>query len=192
MRLPLLIGQAPGPNTDPALPLFPVPWTSAGGRLVQFMGITRGHYLMAFDRINLLQTFPGKHKRDDKFPMRDAKIAARAIRPLLEDRVVILIGRNVAEAFELKIEFHEWVPVLPFCKTLAVVPHPSGRNHWYNSQENKLTARSFWQQVVTQHVPDKNLLPSLVSKRMQQDSLLRAKQELEQNDDRDSQGHPVH
>ncbi len=194
MKLPLLIGQAPGPNTDPRLPLFPVPSTSAGGRLASFAGMTRGEYLMSLERINLLQNFPGKTGRDDKFPMKDAKIAARAIRPLLDDRVVILVGRNVANAFELDIEFHQFVPGFDFCRELAVVPHPSGRNHWYNKEENKLIAKEFWAMVWQRHVPDKHLLPSIFSRRMQQEALLeeRARQEQSTNDNRDVPGHPVH
>lgn len=194
MILPLLIGQAPGPNTDPSLPLFPVPSTSAGGRLQSFMGLTRGQYLVSFDRINLLQDFPGRTGRDDKFPMAKAKIAAAAIRPLLRDRVVILIGRNVANAFQLDCEFHSWVEGLSFCRLMAVVPHPSGRNHWYNKEENKLIAKQFWTSCVAEHVPDKSLLPSVVSRRMDMVTLQRARQELENKHehDRDLPGDPVH
>ncbi len=141
---PLLIGQAPGPNTDPSMPLYPLPTTSAGGRLQALMGMSRGQYLRTFDRVNLLQFFPGKHKRDDKFPLREAKIAAGAMRPLVAGREVILIGRNVACAFG-------WTE-LPFLSTVVtcdetcwtVVPHTSGRNHWYNSEENREAARLFW------------------------------------------------
>lgn len=151
---PLLIGQAPGPNTDPELPLFPVPSRSAGGRLQHLMGLTRGEYLKSFDRINLLPFFPGKHKRDDKFPMSPAKLSARAIRPLLANRMVILVGRNVANAFGLQAEWHDWVewPVRRRCIVsrdtgccrIAVVPHPSGRNLWYNNEENRASAEAFW------------------------------------------------
>jgi hypothetical protein len=190
--LPLLIGQAPGPNTDPTLPLFPVPSTSAGGRLASFMGLTRGEYLVSFDRINLLQDFPGKTGRDDKFPMTKAKIAAAAIKPLLRDRVVILVGRNVANAFGLEAEFHSWVEGLHYCRLMAVVPHPSGRNHWYNKQEHKQIAQDFWHSCVAQHVPDKSLLPSVISRRNDLLALQRARQELETNDNRDIPGHPVH
>lgn len=192
MRLPLLIGQAPGPNTRPELPLFPVPSTSAGGRLAQIAGMDRGHYIQAFDRINLLQTFPGKHKRDDKFPLRLAKVAAAALRPLLHDRVVVLVGRNVASAFELELPFHDWAdPGLGFCQKVAVIPHPSGRNKWYNLPENRAIAANFWSQLVLEHVPEKSLLPSVVSRSMENIRLMQARQELT-NDECDIPGHPVH
>lgn len=153
--LALLVGQAPGPNTDPDLPLFPVPSTSAGGRLVKVMGIARADYFKCFDRVNLLPYFPGRTRvRDDSFPMAPAKLAARVMRPLLANRTVILVGRNVADAFELDIPFHEWrdVPMRrrePLKRQtglsqLAVIPHPSGRNHWYNHEANRLESRAFW------------------------------------------------
>lgn len=151
----LLIGQAPGPNTDPELPLFPVPRTSAGGRLQEMMGLTRGEYLATFERVNLLYKFPGRHKRDDKFPLAHARLAARAMKPLLAGRDVVLVGRNVATAFELEADFFDWVewPVRRRCVVtrdpgtcrVAVVPHPSGRNHWYNKPENRELARAFWE-----------------------------------------------
>lgn len=151
---PLLIGQAPGPRTDPELPLFPVPKTSASGRLQAMMGLTRGEYLKSFDRMNLLPYFPGKHKRDDKFPMTPAKLAAQVIKPLLAGRTVILVGRNVADAFQFDTEFFDWVewPVRRRCVVsrdngiarVAVVPHPSGRNHWYNKPEHRELASGFW------------------------------------------------
>ena len=83
MNKPLLIGQAPGPNTDPDRPLAPLPRSSAGGRLAELAGLSPKDYLKTFDRTNLLHTFPGRWKRDDKWPARDAGIAAAAMKPLL-------------------------------------------------------------------------------------------------------------
>lgn len=152
----LLVGQAPGPNTDPDLPLFPIPSTSAGGRLMQFMGLTRTQYLRTFDRVNLLRYYPGKWQNGDRWPIRDARIAAEALAPLFAGRKVVLVGRNVADAFDLRVDFHEWTtlqvrrrnPVTgcPGLCQIAVVPHPSGRNHWYNQEERRIVARTFWAQ----------------------------------------------
>ena len=175
--VPLLIGQAPGLNTRPDLPLYPVPATMTGGRLAALMGLTPREYLVRFERINLLQEYPGRTGRDDKFPMGVARAAAGAIKPLLSDRVVVLVGRNVANAFGHDTPFHQWSEP-GFCRMLAVVPHPSGRNHWYNDPANRELAQDFWRDVLSRHIPDTSLLPSVFSRRIQQDSLLRARQEL--------------
>lgn len=155
---PLLIGQAPGPNTDSDLPLYPVPAQSTGGRLAKLAGMSRREYLKSFERINLLRDFPGRTGRDDKFPIGKARVAARAIEPLLAGRAVVLVGRNVARAFGLEeLEWHTWseFPVRRFLPVsqriviaqVAVVPHPSGRNHWYNRSENRRIAREFWEEL---------------------------------------------
>lgn len=153
---PLLIGQAPGPNTDPDLPLFPLPRTSAAGRLRAIMGIEVTTYLKTFDRANLFRNFPGSTKGGDKFPMDKARLVASSIAPLLSGRTVIMVGRRVAQAFELDQDFHTWndewrVARRSFgldsntgmCR-VAVVPHTSGRNHWYNDGENQRQAKAFW------------------------------------------------
>jgi hypothetical protein len=147
----LLIGQAPGPNTDPDFPLFPLPRTSAGGRLQRFLGMTRSEYLKTFDRVNLLPYFPGRtQKRDDAFPIPAARMAAQILRPMLRSRRVVLVGRKVADAFGLDPKLPWMTPTLyrcgprsmtAGCKGLAemmVIPHPSGRNHWYNNPDNQL------------------------------------------------------
>lgn len=167
MNRPLLIGQAPGPRTDPELPLFPVPKTSAGGRLQELTGLRRVEYMKRFERVNLLPYFPGKHKRDDKFPMSPAKLTAAVLKPLLAGRVVIMVGRNVSNAFGFEADWHEWVdwPVVkvavgdtPHSARVAVIPHPSGRNHWYNREQHREQARSFWAEFLGQET--KKLLSS--------------------------------
>lgn len=119
------------------------------------MGIGRDGYFRLFDRVNLLYKFHGRTGRDDRFPRGLARVAASSIRPLLAGRDVVLIGRNVAMAFGLEdMNWHEWVEVevrkpLPksqpvYTARMAVVPHPSGRNHWYNNGENRQLAADFW------------------------------------------------
>lgn len=150
----VLIGQAPGPNTDPRLPLFPEPSTSAGGRLLEIMGVPRAEYLALTERINLLNYYPGKWANGDRWPLAEARIAAEAVAPLLAGRCVVLVGRNVAQAFDNKADYHVWTtqqvrrrcPIArcPGLAEFAVVPHTSGRNRWYNDPENSQEARSFW------------------------------------------------
>lgn len=148
---PLLIGQAPGPNTDPREPLPPLPRSGAGGRLAELAGLSAQDYLRLFDRTNLLHTFPGRWKRDDKWPRRDAEIAAAAMKPLLGGRSVILVGRNVAEAFGYPaqhLDFHQWFSDGSWGFEVAVVPHTSGRNHWYRKPGHEDQARAFWSRVL--------------------------------------------
>jgi uracil-DNA glycosylase len=53
---PIIVGQAPGPNTDPLEPLS----GRSGARLAELCGITHPEFLARFDRRNLLPKFPGR------------------------------------------------------------------------------------------------------------------------------------
>lgn len=169
LHRPILIGQAPGPNTDPDYPLFPLPPRSAGGRLQALTGLTVSGYLRTFDRTNLLYEFPGargtKHSRTvdhvvDAFPVRQARIAAMALRPLLAGRRVILLGRGVATAFRLdpRLEPFQWVtlhcgtgPAWPRSNCqVAMVPHTSGRSRFYNDPGNVARVRAFFEQLLAE------------------------------------------
>ena len=161
----VLIGQAPGPKTDPEFPLFPIPKTSAAGRLRDIAGLSMGQYLRAFDRINLIREFPGQTScKEDRFPMAKARENAALLRPLLAGRDVILVGRNVATAFGLGgLEFLSWklvkmtrpaVPGDQHTSLVAIIAHPSGRNHWYNNDGHREATRQFMQSALA----DRDLL----------------------------------
>lgn len=144
---PLLIGQAPGPNTNPKMPLWPLPKTSAGGRLAQFMGLDPEEYVDRFERVNLLYHFPGQTKRDDKWPVAKARIAAEAMLPLLTGRTILFIGRNVSNAFGWpanEVDFLQWTEHSEYGFRFAIVPHPSGRSRWYSFPDNKVQSDDFW------------------------------------------------
>lgn len=142
----LLIGQAPGPNTDPAEPLPTEPKTGTLGRLCHFIDIDPEEFVAFVQRVNLLQYHPGRWRRDDVFPRREARIAARAVLPLIQGRNVVMLGRNVSQAFGVPelMPFHKWVDCDHLGVFFSVVPHPSGRNHWYNSPTRREECREFW------------------------------------------------
>lgn len=142
----VLIGQAPGANTNPLAPLWPRPEKSGGGRLFALTGFSERAYIECFERYNLLNSYPGRTKRDDKFPKRDARIAAQAMLPLLSGARVVLVGRNVAEAFQHDAPFFMWCRHEPYGVDMAVIPHPSGRNSWYRKAENREEAVSFFKE----------------------------------------------
>ena len=102
-----------------------------------------------FDRVNLLQHFPGHKKRlpqhtkdagytkheslGDNFCLQEAKQSASLVQ-LSQYKVAVLLGINVARAF--------CVPSPSLFKSverdgciLLVFPHPSGVSHFWNSAE---------------------------------------------------------
>lgn len=140
----LLIGEAPGPNTNWKLPLYPSPNNSAAGRLLKYADVDHEQWLGKLVRMNLCD--------DDWSARRAAAGVVRALsflydpanfydgRPLR----VLLLGRRVADAWNCPQRsfgcavrrYPDW-PYL----WLAWIPHPSGRCLLYNDRKNQLRAR---------------------------------------------------
>lgn len=152
MKKPLLLGMNNPLSDDPHYDLYPYPDGSAGHRLWQLMpeGMTRGEYLRAFDRRNLLRA------REWSAPA--ARRAAAALLPELHGRVVVVLGTEVRAALGLP-------KVLPLTRQEArlplgaagdrvvrfewvALPHPSGRNYWYNDDANREAARALLSELV--------------------------------------------
>lgn len=145
----LVIGEAPGPNTDPRHPVGPLPLSSAGGRLCAMMGLTSREYLRRVDRINLLPVYPG-----GSWSVIVARAAADNLRcsGLFRGRNVILLGRRVQEAF------YGNATMPPYCQMglsgrgqcmIGFIPHPSGRNLWYNDKKNMKKVKKFLKEVLS-------------------------------------------
>lgn len=120
-----IIGEAPGPNTSPKLPVFPLPRSSAGGRLLSYSRMAAGRYLGVFWRRNVYT-----HLQPWSVP--EARERASFIVDDLNKngiRRVVLLGGKVGAAFGLpEIWSHGFASQLE----LAVIPHPSGRCRIYN------------------------------------------------------------
>jgi uracil-DNA glycosylase len=140
----LFVGQAPGPRSGAST--RPFEGSYSGRRLASLLELSNEDMLARHDFVNLLDEFPGKndsnHPRGDAFPLRKAREAARRIAPTFAGRAVVLLGRNVVDAFELEIDWFEWRPELE--SLVAACPHPSGVSHWWNSPLNVERARSFF------------------------------------------------
>lgn len=140
-----LVGLAPGPNTNPEYPLWPAPAGSAGGRLYALSGLRMVDYLGTFERHNLLDRCP---KPADLTAERLARAYAGLRPTLVGCPYVVLLGREVAEAFGLaEAELLTWHKVK--LSLVAVLPHPSGRNRWYNTAENVARVRDFFKELAS-------------------------------------------
>ena len=145
LRKPLVVGQAPGPRSDPDHPLS----GRCGVRLADLCGIKVPDFMERFDRFNLIEKFPGKSGKGDAFPMEQAY--AGAVKLLVtgetNGRMVVLLGDNVAAAFGLPRGLAPFVWITGFAMLAAVCPHPSGINRWYNDPKNLKRAKRFWRAV---------------------------------------------
>lgn len=147
---PVLIGQAPGPNTPPKEPLYPFPESSAGARLRRFAGLSLHEYLFSFDRKNLLNFFPGPAGRGDAFPLKLAKRSAETLREDLLGRHVVLVGRKVGDSFGIDAPYFEWTDDPTGAFEAVVVPHTSGRCKEYDKYpENQERLRRVLTEAMT-------------------------------------------
>lgn len=137
----LMIGQAPGKAG--ALPGTELVGGYTGERLRRAFGGTLWQYVRRFERRNLLREFPGAGPFGDRFPRTEAAEAARSIAPLLRGRKVLFVGIAVAQAFRLRGSPMTWHTDPTLGCEWAVLPHPSGRNPWWNSHENREQAARF-------------------------------------------------
>lgn len=137
----VLVGQAPSARSE-------VPFGGRSGRrLADLCGVAHDEFLLLFERRNILDAFPGKDGRGDAFPPAQARRLAQAMIPALVGRRVILVGAATAIAFGVRrVELFDWAP--RFGATVAVCPHPSGVNRWWNPPENAAMAEAFWRALV--------------------------------------------
>jgi len=142
---PIFIGQAPSRHGDPTKPLTGLP----GQKLASLASMTMMEFCLSVVRANILPYYVGTNGSGDAFPMPDAKRNAIRMAPLLDKRTVVFVGRRVAEAFGFKDDWFDWdegyfdaVGKMVRIR-YAVIPHPSGRNRFWNSSQNVQEARTF-------------------------------------------------
>lgn len=145
----LLIGQAPARTSDPAVPLRD---GASGRRLARLVGLGPAEYAEAFDRVNLLDSWPGSAGKGDRFPAALARLAADRLLPALARRArsggrVVFVGGAVARAFGFEaapLLWRAWKPGAADRPVIAArLPHPSGVNPWWNDETNRRAAAEF-------------------------------------------------
>jgi hypothetical protein len=152
---PVLVGIAPSREGSEGQPLSALGGASTGATLADLAGLSSMRYMQVFDRVNLVP-FP----RPSTVPLAESRPYAEMLAgSLLVGRRVVLLGRNVSGSFGIRDDFPllTWVNwdrpgqghmgfksgkmSIPF--SWAILPHPSGRNLWYNDPENRKLAGAF-------------------------------------------------
>ena len=156
---PIFIGQAPSRHGDPTKPLTGRP----GQKLASLASMVPMEFYLSVVRTNVLPYYVGTNGQGDAFPMPEARRNAIKMAPLLDGRTVVFVGRRVAEAFGCRSEWFNWGE--EYFKTddgvvrirYAVMPHPSGRNRFWNDPQNVQEARTF----MTELMKDESSIPRL-------------------------------
>lgn len=133
---PIIIGMNNPLSVAPEHALYPSPPGCSGWRLWMLLrerlpSVRRGDYVRAFDRMNLVV---GPWSRAAARERAEALVAGGDLR----ERTVLLLGSEVREAFGLPARLVH--PVYSGGFTSRQLPHPSGRNLWYNDPDNRRLA----------------------------------------------------
>jgi hypothetical protein len=116
------------------------------------------------DLVNVLRKFPGRSSsRGDLFPLTHAKPAASKLGKKLDGRAVVLLGRSVADAFDVYTPFFQFGTVrrwrsgrrrgepklvVEWSFQAIVLPHPSGVNRAWNAPEIRDAARAILRAIL--------------------------------------------
>jgi hypothetical protein len=135
---PLLLGMARGDGKrgPELLPSTRGDGNSAADRLLRISGMTRERYLASFERRNALPYL---------WSSKAAREESTKIRNRFRGRTVVVLGRATWRAIGLpRIEWLDHYKEAAGegrrsqSKTVwYLVPHPSGRNPWYNLAKNR-------------------------------------------------------
>lgn len=128
---PIILGMNNPHSSDPLLVLSPTGDPgSAGNRLWNMSGMSETEYRLAFDRRNLVS--------GPEWTSEIARLATkRFVVDLEEIATIVVLGRLTWNAFAF-LPGDQW-PCRAWrtnARTWWFVPHPSGRNLWYNDPEN--------------------------------------------------------
>jgi len=149
----LLVGEDYGDRYSASLCYDANALTGQSGRhIAALSGLTFEEYTQVYARTNVV-TRP--YDWDD--PRVVALGVARLVPVMIDAPRVILLGRRTAAAFDLLdlelLEWRQWrvrledVIVTPGAQ-ISRLPHPSGRNRWWNSPLNASRAEVFLQEAV--------------------------------------------
>jgi hypothetical protein len=106
-------------------------------------------------RANLLPEYSGEDGDGDAFPLIEARLNAIESAESLNGRLVVFVGRRVAEAFGVSnSKWFAWDRAFVLSDGVmvdfryAIIPHPSGRNRWWNDEGNVEEAGKFLKSVL--------------------------------------------
>jgi hypothetical protein len=130
MRDLVIIGERPGPNTDPLVPLFPHTTTGAAARLIQMLGIPVATYLRKVIRYNVVDN------HDDGILSGRKRLLERMDfhRRRSSNVRFVFLGRETIRGAGPP---YSKIPFGTVHGDVMLIPHPSGRNRYYNSLANR-------------------------------------------------------
>lgn len=135
----VLVGQA-APRAR-ASTLAPSPAHHAGGRLFTMSGWDLQEWMDTWERVNTVDAYLGKQGKGDAFPRDLGRAAARNLAGsgVLDDRVVVFVGKANAQLYDWPGNFPDWGVVRSYGVlggSRSWIPHTSGVVRTWNDRAN--------------------------------------------------------
>lgn len=144
MRI-LFVGQSPSKSTEGLAPMA----GRSGDFLAYLLGLSKEEMFEQHDFVNVFPFFPGKNALgQDLFPLQEAKSHAARLLPKFENRVVVLLGKNVARAFNVPPNVQYLTRMhTRVTDSVWIIPHPSRVSRHWNISENILVVTKFLREL---------------------------------------------
>ncbi|MBF0602659.1 MAG: hypothetical protein HQL07_03080 [Nitrospirae bacterium] len=148
----MIVGAAPGRDSDPTRPLVPTQsGQGAAASLLRLMQIDPCSFEVIFDRHYIIPLHAGRSRNGDRFPKAMVLAGVARLIPLFRGRTVVLIGKKTASAFGIShLAPCTWGQQILGSSsednrmtTIAWVPNPCGINPWWNHPTNKQAGEAF-------------------------------------------------
>jgi hypothetical protein len=126
----VIFGERPGPNTDPKRPLFEHTTTGAAARLRALLNMSPKEFNET-SRYNVVN--------DQTTSTADPAVRNRVMEIMTRHMQIqglpkfLFLGRSAQNAGPPLVRGLDYLEIK---EDAMVIPHPSGRNRWYNSQAN--------------------------------------------------------
>jgi len=140
----IIIGQAP--HKSAAENFRPLIDGKCGYKLAEICEIKHEEYAQIFETTNLINKYMGKYGKGDIFPIKKARKKAQELWLKLDYDIIILAGKSVANAFNIKAEYFQRIKIED--REIVIIPHPSGINRWWNKKENEREAKNFMKKLI--------------------------------------------
>lgn len=144
MNRPLLVGQAPSSTSNPERAFS----GRSGRKIADLMGIDAvddwyEQLCQTFEPVNLITRYACRRAdKGDSFSMAEARQAALGLKVAFPAGRFVLVGQQVRQAFGVRLaatcRWMVWGD-----RHVALLPHPSGINAWYNDAANRERASAF-------------------------------------------------
>ncbi len=127
----VIFGERPGPNTDATRPLHPHTTTGAAAKLINLLGMTTEEYLRDTIRYNVVD--------NGRVSTRSENAKVRVLQRMAAERQTnpnprfLFCGRETIACLGTGTRTWKWGEIKG---DTMLIPHPSGRNLFYNSRED--------------------------------------------------------